>query len=112
MLSSPSIKIIFIFFAIKDNIAERACCGVPCKCTGTRGDRGAVGFAGTKVSTVKPFDLLCTSKHTKNLTKSIVFVFQGSPGLPGSQGHPGDEGGPVSLNVLFHMFVFTLLYPI
>ncbi|KAG7502874.1 collagen alpha-3(VI) chain isoform X3 [Solea senegalensis] len=49
-----------------DNIAERHCCGVPCKCTGTRGDRGAVGLPGSK----------------------------GSPGSPGSQGHPGDEGGP------------------
>uniref|UniRef100_A0A3Q3LVA2 Collagen type VI alpha 3 chain n=1 Tax=Mastacembelus armatus TaxID=205130 RepID=A0A3Q3LVA2_9TELE len=49
-----------------DNIAERECCEVPCKCTGPRGDRGAVGFPGSK----------------------------GSPGLPGSQGHPGDEGGP------------------
>ncbi|XP_051258609.1 collagen alpha-3(VI) chain isoform X1 [Dicentrarchus labrax] len=49
-----------------DNIAERDCCGVPCKCIGTRGDRGAVGLSGSK----------------------------GGPGLPGSQGHPGDEGGP------------------
>ncbi|KAM6934552.1 collagen alpha-3(VI) chain [Xenentodon cancila] len=49
-----------------DNIAERGCCGVPCKCTGTRGDRGAVGQPGLK----------------------------GSPGSPGSRGHPGDEGGP------------------
>lgn len=49
-----------------DNIAERECCAVPCKCTGTRGDRGAVGRSGSK----------------------------GSPGSPGSQGHPGDEGGP------------------
>uniref|UniRef100_A0A672J1H2 Collagen, type VI, alpha 3 n=1 Tax=Salarias fasciatus TaxID=181472 RepID=A0A672J1H2_SALFA len=48
-----------------DSIAERECCGVPCKCTGTRGDRGAVGQPGSK----------------------------GGPGLPGSQGHPGDEGG-------------------
>ncbi|KAK2839440.1 hypothetical protein Q5P01_013180 [Channa striata] len=49
-----------------DNIAERVCCGVACKCAGTRGDRGALGISGSK----------------------------GSPGLPGSQGHPGDEGGP------------------
>ncbi|KAM9804490.1 collagen alpha-3(VI) chain [Neosynchiropus ocellatus] len=49
-----------------DSIAERECCKVPCKCTGTRGDRGAPGVAGTK----------------------------GGPGGPGSQGHPGDEGGP------------------
>uniref|UniRef100_A0A3B4TR29 Collagen type VI alpha 3 chain n=1 Tax=Seriola dumerili TaxID=41447 RepID=A0A3B4TR29_SERDU len=49
-----------------DNIAERECCEVPCKCTGTRGDRGAVGLPGNK----------------------------GSPGFAGSQGHPGDEGGP------------------
>ncbi|XP_069388605.1 collagen alpha-3(VI) chain isoform X3 [Paralichthys olivaceus] len=49
-----------------DNIAERECCAVPCKCTGTRGDRGAVGLPGSK----------------------------GGPGSQGSQGHPGDEGGP------------------
>ncbi|XP_069554856.1 collagen alpha-3(VI) chain [Brachyistius frenatus] len=49
-----------------DNIAERECCGVPCKCTGTRGDRGGVGQPGSK----------------------------GGPGFAGSQGHPGDEGGP------------------
>ncbi|XP_040004074.1 collagen alpha-3(VI) chain-like isoform X3 [Xiphias gladius] len=49
-----------------DNIAERECCAVPCKCTGTRGDRGAIGLPGSK----------------------------GSPGSPGSPGHPGDEGGP------------------
>nr|XP_046259078.1 uncharacterized protein LOC124066600 isoform X3 [Scatophagus argus] len=49
-----------------DNIAERECCAVPCKCIGTRGDRGAVGLPGPK----------------------------GGPGLQGSQGHPGDEGGP------------------
>ncbi|XP_033966211.2 collagen alpha-3(VI) chain isoform X1 [Pseudochaenichthys georgianus] len=49
-----------------DNVAERECCAVPCKCTGTRGARGAVGLPGTK----------------------------GGPGLTGSQGHPGDEGGP------------------
>ncbi|XP_035988555.1 collagen alpha-3(VI) chain isoform X2 [Fundulus heteroclitus] len=49
-----------------DNIAERECCGVPCKCTGNRGDRGAVGMPGLK----------------------------GSPGFQGSPGHPGDEGGP------------------
>ncbi|XP_059198609.1 collagen alpha-3(VI) chain [Centropristis striata] len=49
-----------------DNIAERECCGVPCKCNGNRGDRGAVGLGGSK----------------------------GDPGSAGSQGHPGDEGGP------------------
>lgn len=49
-----------------DNIAEREICGVPCKCTGNRGDRGGVGQPGSK----------------------------GGPGLSGSQGHPGDEGGP------------------
>ncbi|XP_061774641.1 collagen alpha-3(VI) chain-like isoform X2 [Nerophis ophidion] len=49
-----------------DNIAERECCGVPCKCTGARGDRGSVGLSGLK----------------------------GGPGAAGSQGHPGDEGGP------------------
>lgn len=33
----------------KDNIAERECCSVPCKCNGQRGDRGAVGVPGPKV---------------------------------------------------------------
>ncbi|KAG2459164.1 CO6A3 protein, partial [Polypterus senegalus] len=51
-----------------DNIAERACCGVPCKCSGQRGDRGLPGPVGTK----------------------------GGPGGPGYRGHPGDEGSPVS----------------
>ncbi|XP_067371141.1 collagen alpha-3(VI) chain-like isoform X9 [Channa argus] len=49
-----------------DNIAERECCRVACKCAGSRGDRGGVGSPGSK----------------------------GSSGPPGSQGHPGDEGGP------------------
>ncbi|XP_072542553.1 collagen alpha-3(VI) chain [Salminus brasiliensis] len=49
-----------------DNIAERECCSVPCKCTGQRGDRGAVGLPGPK----------------------------GLPGGQGYRGHPGDEGGP------------------
>lgn len=34
---------------IQDNIAERECCSVPCKCAGQRGYRGGVGFAGQKV---------------------------------------------------------------
>ncbi|RXN29074.1 collagen alpha-3(VI) chain-like protein [Labeo rohita] len=49
-----------------DNIAERECCSVPCKCNGQRGDRGAVGVSGLK----------------------------GQPGGQGYSGHPGDEGGP------------------
>ncbi|XP_043104893.1 collagen alpha-3(VI) chain-like isoform X2 [Puntigrus tetrazona] len=49
-----------------DNIAERECCSVPCKCNGQRGDRGAVGIPGPK----------------------------GQSGGQGLRGHPGDEGGP------------------
>ncbi|XP_058040951.1 collagen alpha-3(VI) chain isoform X5 [Ahaetulla prasina] len=48
-----------------DNIAERSCCGVPCKCSGQRGDRGFPGTVGPK----------------------------GIPGENGYRGYPGDEGG-------------------
>ncbi|KAK2501378.1 hypothetical protein MC885_001210, partial [Smutsia gigantea] len=49
-----------------DNIAEKACCGIPCKCSGQRGDRGSLGSIGPK----------------------------GIPGEDGYRGYPGDEGGP------------------
>uniref|UniRef100_E1BB91 Collagen alpha-3(VI) chain n=1 Tax=Bos taurus TaxID=9913 RepID=E1BB91_BOVIN len=49
-----------------DNIAEKACCGIPCKCSGQRGDRGPIGSIGPK----------------------------GIPGEDGYRGYPGDEGGP------------------
>ncbi|XP_033028193.1 collagen alpha-3(VI) chain isoform X2 [Lacerta agilis] len=49
-----------------DNIAEKACCGVPCKCSGQRGDRGLPGSIGPK----------------------------GVSGENGYRGYPGDEGGP------------------
>ncbi|XP_021254078.1 collagen alpha-3(VI) chain isoform X7 [Numida meleagris] len=49
-----------------DNIAERTCCGVHCKCSGQRGDRGLPGPIGPK----------------------------GATGDIGYGGYPGDEGGP------------------
>ncbi|XP_023380958.1 collagen alpha-3(VI) chain-like, partial [Pteropus vampyrus] len=49
-----------------DNVAEKACCGVPCKCSGQRGDRGPLGSIGPK----------------------------GISGEDGYRGYPGDEGGP------------------
>uniref|UniRef100_A0A7M4EEV0 Collagen alpha-3(VI) chain n=1 Tax=Crocodylus porosus TaxID=8502 RepID=A0A7M4EEV0_CROPO len=48
------------------NIAERYCCGIPCKCSGQRGDKGMLGPIGPK----------------------------GVPGENGYRGYPGDEGGP------------------
>ncbi|XP_053803342.1 collagen alpha-3(VI) chain isoform X2 [Vidua chalybeata] len=48
-----------------DNIAERTCCKVPCKCSGQRGDRGVPGPIGPK----------------------------GVTGDLGYGGYPGDEGG-------------------
>ncbi|XP_069790511.1 collagen alpha-3(VI) chain-like isoform X2 [Narcine bancroftii] len=48
-----------------NNIAERVCCNVPCKCGGQPGDKGPQGPRGQK----------------------------GSPGPKGIIGHPGDEGG-------------------
>ncbi|XP_040416849.1 collagen alpha-3(VI) chain isoform X7 [Cygnus olor] len=49
-----------------DNIAERTCCGVHCKCSGQEGDRGLPGPIGQK----------------------------GATGDIGYRGYPGDEGGP------------------
>ncbi|XP_056389375.1 collagen alpha-3(VI) chain [Hyla sarda] len=49
-----------------DNVAEKGCCGVPCKCSGERGDVGPPGVIGPK----------------------------GAAGLKGHQGYPGEEGGP------------------
>ncbi|KAM9723785.1 collagen alpha-6(VI) chain [Menidia menidia] len=49
-----------------DAVADRECCNVTCKCTGTPGDRGRRGSPGEK----------------------------GLPGLKGYAGFPGDEGVP------------------
>uniref|UniRef100_A0A8C8SQP5 Collagen type VI alpha 3 chain n=1 Tax=Pelusios castaneus TaxID=367368 RepID=A0A8C8SQP5_9SAUR len=49
-----------------DNVAEKACCKVPCKCSGQRGDKGVPGTIGPK----------------------------GVSGEKGYRGYPGDEGGP------------------
>ncbi|XP_043916458.1 collagen alpha-3(VI) chain isoform X2 [Protopterus annectens] len=49
-----------------DSITERVCCGVPCKCSGARGDPGSAGSAGEK----------------------------GADGGKGFTGYPGEEGGP------------------
>lgn len=35
--------------SLQDNIAERTCCGVHCKCSGQEGDRGLPGPIGQKV---------------------------------------------------------------
>ncbi|XP_054556154.1 collagen alpha-3(VI) chain isoform X2 [Talpa occidentalis] len=55
-----------------DNIAEKACCGVPCKCSGQRGDRGSIGSIGPKG----------------------VSGEDGYPGYPGEEGGPGERGPP------------------
>uniref|UniRef100_A0A3Q3IUK5 Collagen, type VI, alpha 3 n=1 Tax=Monopterus albus TaxID=43700 RepID=A0A3Q3IUK5_MONAL len=59
-----------------DNIAERECCAVPCKCTGTRGDRGAVGLPGLGVPGAQ-----CSYYH-----------ISGDEGGPGERGPPGVNG--------------------
>ncbi|KAG8508252.1 LOW QUALITY PROTEIN: Collagen alpha-3(VI) chain, partial [Galemys pyrenaicus] len=55
-----------------DNIAEKACCGVPCKCSGQRGDRGPIGSIGPKGLSGE----------------------DGYPGYPGEEGGPGERGPP------------------
>uniref|UniRef100_A0A4W5KAN3 Collagen, type VI, alpha 3 n=1 Tax=Hucho hucho TaxID=62062 RepID=A0A4W5KAN3_9TELE len=59
---------LYVYSNLQDNIAERECCAVPCKCTGTRGDRGAVGLGGPKVTNV-----LCY--YYLNLTLKLVLFF-------------------------------------
>uniref|UniRef100_A0A4X1TA41 Collagen type VI alpha 3 chain n=1 Tax=Sus scrofa TaxID=9823 RepID=A0A4X1TA41_PIG len=64
-----------------DNIAEKACCGVPCKCSGQRGDRGPIGSIGPKGERGPP---------GMNGTQG----FQGCPGqrgIKGSRGFPGEK---------------------
>lgn len=51
-------KLKMLSFTAQDNIAEREICGVPCKCTGNRGDRGGVGQPGSKVSYPKKYPQL------------------------------------------------------
>ncbi|PKU34856.1 collagen alpha-3 chain isoform x3 [Limosa lapponica baueri] len=65
-----------------DNIAERTCCKVPCKCSGQRGDRGVPGPIGPKGERGPP---------GVNGTQG----FQGCPGhrgTKGSRGFPGEKG--------------------
>lgn len=66
------IKMLFSF-AVQDNIAERECCGVPCKCIGTRGDRGGVGLAGSKV--LQTLYVLITKVLTYYQELIAVFVY-------------------------------------
>uniref|UniRef100_A0A4X1T917 Collagen alpha-3(VI) chain n=1 Tax=Sus scrofa TaxID=9823 RepID=A0A4X1T917_PIG len=75
-----------------DNIAEKACCGVPCKCSGQRGDRGPIGSIGPKGERGPP---------GMNGTQG----FQGCPGqrgIKGSRGFPGEKGelGEIGLDGL------------
>ncbi|KAJ7421501.1 hypothetical protein BTVI_18149 [Pitangus sulphuratus] len=59
-----------------DNIAERTCCKVPCKCSGQRGDRGVPGPIGPK-----------------GVTGDLGYAgYPGDEGGPGSRGFPGEKG--------------------
>lgn len=49
------LRLELVFSCSQDNIAEKACCGVPCKCSGERGDRGPIGSIGPKVWWLCPF---------------------------------------------------------
>ncbi|OWK53741.1 Collagen alpha-3(VI) chain [Lonchura striata] len=64
-----------------DNIAERTCCKVPCKCSGQRGDRGVPGPIGPK-----------------GVTGDLGYGgYPGDEGGPGSRGFPGEKVGSYSL---------------
>ncbi|MGH0153081.1 UNVERIFIED_CONTAM: hypothetical protein FKN15_023815 [Acipenser sinensis] len=80
-----------------DNVAERECCGVPCKCTGQRGDRGSPGIPGIKDNVAEReccgVPCKCTGQRGDRGSPGIPGI-KGMPGGIGYAGHPGDEGGP------------------
>lgn len=63
--------ILFWLSLFKDNIAERECCSVPCKCNGQRGDRGAVGVPGPKVKFILRETTYFTLQHRLKKKKMI-----------------------------------------
>uniref|UniRef100_A0A452U914 Collagen type VI alpha 3 chain n=1 Tax=Ursus maritimus TaxID=29073 RepID=A0A452U914_URSMA len=86
-----------------DNIAEKACCGVPCKCSGQRGDRGPIGSIGPKVRRLWPS--LTPGGERGPPGVNGTQGFQGCPGqrgIKGSRGFPGEKGelGEIGLDGL------------
>ncbi|RXN00332.1 Collagen alpha-4(VI) chain [Acipenser ruthenus] len=69
-----------------DQVAEKSCCDICCKCLGDEGPIGKYGPKGQKVVTY-------------NFVFVSIFVFEssvlsGSKGSVGRHGHPGEEGTP------------------
>uniref|UniRef100_U3KE61 Collagen alpha-3(VI) chain n=1 Tax=Ficedula albicollis TaxID=59894 RepID=U3KE61_FICAL len=82
-----------------DNIAERTCCKVPCKCSGQRGDRGVPGPIGPKVGhSIGGFEPGEGGKPSDAFNKQeLLFLTlhlfpQGDKGVKGERGERGDRG--------------------
>lgn len=75
MCFSNMIVVVFFFVVVvKDNIAERECCSVPCKCNGQRGDRGGVGVPGPKVKFILRETTYFRLEHRWKLYNLSVFA--------------------------------------
>lgn len=70
-------------------MAEKACCGVPCKCSGQRGDRGPFGSIGPKVRGRRPF----LTPQAPVLESVIPLAGGGEGGRRGPQGVGQRVGG-------------------
>uniref|UniRef100_A0A8C3UB75 Collagen alpha-3(VI) chain n=1 Tax=Catharus ustulatus TaxID=91951 RepID=A0A8C3UB75_CATUS len=87
-----------------DNIAERTCCKVPCKCSGQRGDRGVPGPIGPKGYSGRrvgfnhfyggPGQGLGRDAFNKQelLFLTLHLCPQGDKGVKGERGDRGDRG--------------------
>lgn len=77
-------------------MAEKACCGVPCKCSGQRGDRGPLGSIGPKVCWPRPLLVPETRFQRRVVTWAglVLCCYCTETGQGGPGGWRAPEGRP------------------